>query len=128
MEGTTAEKGVEATEITISIERPMMWEKSNNEPVAYTSHDRQWGMVYGEGGWVLHFLERGRSRRVVSSFGGSVDNPPFDDVNKEVSKIIARRGAMVWSEAMIGNRKPGDEGFNGGKQIPMQTEERNRRR
>lgn len=102
-----------------------MWEKSNSDPPAYTSEDRKWGLVRMDSGWILHFLSSGRSIREVYSFDS--EDPPLDRASDKVNEINNKRKGASWKEVSIRGR-PGEEGPLGGRPIPMQTQDKRRKK
>lgn len=92
----------------------MRWDKSNSEPVAFTSGDREWGLIESaEDTWALHLIRAGREIKVVKIFFGSND-VPFDLANKEIEKYKMLRRSAKWEERDIGKTEPGREGLKGG--------------
>ena len=104
----------------------MKWDNSNDNPIAYTSEDRRWGLVkVSSRSWELHFLNNGQSIKKVADFGYS-EEVPFDVANSCVDDYNKKRRSSRWSESTIGTRRPGEEGPGGGRPIPMQTQKRRR--
>lgn len=100
-----------------------------DSPRAYAK-GKSWGLVEGMGTdgdvWRLYLLTRGgASMHEISRVGeGGLkegEKAPFQWANDEIGKFVERRESAVWEEKIIGQRKPGEEGINGGRDIPMQT-------
>jgi hypothetical protein len=103
------------------------WDESSNSPLAYTSKDRKWGLVRNSNTkWELHLLNNGKSLKRAAIFDKN-KVPPFEDAEKEVMKYNQKRSGSKWSEVVIGERTPGEEGRHGGMPISMQTTRRGRR-
>ena len=99
------------------------WVLTNpSNPKAYAWRDN-WGLVETEAGmWRLYFIVRNHMRE-VGRFEGELEekeNAPFTWANGEIKKHNVKQ-SRTWEERELGNRKPGEEGQNGGKLLPKQT-------
>jgi len=97
------------------------WKNTNDDPEAYAL-DRRWGLVLDDGVWRLFLILNPKQMKEVANRPAIEDEPPpYLWARNELADIEERRRSAEWDERDIGKRKPGEEGFHGGRPIPMQT-------
>ena len=96
------------------------WTKTNDDPEAYASESK-WGLARMKDKWLLFAILSHVAMKQIDECSAKEETPPYLWARKNISKWEEKRKTARWDERTIGKRKPGEEGVNGGRSIPMQT-------
>lgn len=99
------------------------WVQTSSVPEAY-ARGNGWGLARVKNQWLLFMLLNStRAMRQVGVFAAKGNEPPFLWAKGKVAEWEERRKSAKWEEKTI-TGKPGEEGFSGGRLIPMQIFEK----
>ena len=113
----TEEKDVKSEEYK---DERKKWLNTSDDPEAYAL-GVSWGLVRVGDDWRLFMILSDQAMREVATCAAKGDEPPLLWARSKISDWEEKRKSAKWDERTIGKRKPGEEGVHGGRPIPMQT-------